>query len=70
MKIEEIRNEHLDEVYYDITHPSGLKILVMPKSGYSGTYAIFATKYGSIDTFDSSKRRLVQINPGGNGALS
>ena len=32
MKIEEIRNEHLDEVYYDITHPSGLKILVMPKT--------------------------------------
>lgn len=55
MKIEEIRNEHLDEVYYDITHPSGLKILVMPKSGYSGTYAIFATKYGSIDTLIPQK---------------
>lgn len=50
MKIEEIRNELLGEKYYDISHPSGLKILVMPKEGYSGTYAIFSTKYGSIDT--------------------
>ena len=49
MKIEEKRNEFLDESYFDISHPSGLKILVMPKKGYSGAYAIFATKYGSID---------------------
>lgn len=50
MKIEEIRNEQLGESFFDITHPSGLKILVMPKKGYSGAFAIFATKYGSIDT--------------------
>ena len=49
MKIEEVRNEQLDEMFYDISHPSGLKILVMPKKDYSGAYAIFATKYGSID---------------------
>lgn len=50
MQIKEIKNELLDEKYYDISHPSGLKILVMPKPGYTSTYAIFATKYGSIDT--------------------
>ncbi|MBQ8782700.1 MAG: insulinase family protein [Clostridia bacterium] len=50
MEIKEVRNERLDEMYYDISHPSGLKILVMPKSGYSGAYAVFMTKYGSIDT--------------------
>ncbi|MCQ2479562.1 MAG: insulinase family protein [Clostridia bacterium] len=49
MKIEEIRSEQLGESFYDIDHPSGLKILVMPKKDYSGAYAIFATKYGSID---------------------
>lgn len=49
MRIKEVRNERLDEMYYDISHPSGLKILVMPKSGYSGAYGIFMTKYGSID---------------------
>lgn len=50
MNIKEARNELLNEKYYDIDHPSGLKILVMPKENYSSTYAIFATKYGSIDT--------------------
>ena len=50
MNIKEVRNELLNEKYYDIDHPSGLKILVMPKENYSSIYAIFATKYGSIDT--------------------
>lgn len=50
MNIKEVKNELLNEKYYDIDHPSGLKILVMPKENYSSTYAIFATKYGSIDT--------------------
>ena len=50
MNIKEVRNELLNEKYYDIDHPSGLKILAMPKENYSSTYAIFATKYGSIDT--------------------
>lgn len=50
MNIKEVRNELLNEKYYDIDHPSGLKILVMPKENYSSTYAIFATKYGSIDS--------------------
>lgn len=48
--IKEIKNELLGDKYYDIDHPSGLKILVMPKENYKSTYAIFATKYGSIDT--------------------
>ena len=57
MKINEVRNELLNEVYYDIDHPSGLKILVMPKAGYESSYAIFATKYGSIDT-------MIQLDDG------
>ena len=55
MKINEIRNELLGEMYYDIDHPSGLKILIMPKTSYASTYAIFATKYGSIDTMIEMK---------------
>lgn len=50
MEIKEIRNTRLGEMYYDISHPTGLKILVMPKSGYEGAFAVFMTKYGSIDT--------------------
>lgn len=50
MKIKEIRNTALNESYHRIIHPSGLTILVMPKVGYSSAYAVFAAKYGSIDT--------------------
>ena len=50
MKIKEIKNELLGESVFCMKHPSGLNIMVMPKEGYSSTYAIFATKYGSIDT--------------------
>lgn len=55
MNIKEIKNELLNEKYYDIDHTSGLKILVMPKENYSSSYAIFATKYGSIDTMIQMK---------------
>ncbi len=50
MNIKEYKNEKLAESYFEIEHPSGLKILVLPKPGYSTTYALFATRYGSIDT--------------------
>jgi len=48
--IKEIKNEMLGERYYEIDHKSGLKIFVYPKENYASTYAIFGTKYGSIDT--------------------
>ena len=50
MEIKEIRNELLGEKYYKINHTSGLTIYVFPKENYSTTYAVFGTKYGSIDT--------------------
>ena len=45
-----IRNELLNEQYYEIDHKSGLKIFVMEKPEYSGAFAMFGTKYGSVDT--------------------
>lgn len=48
--MKEIRSDILQEKYYEIDHKSGLKIFVMPKENYKSTYAIFGTKYGSIDT--------------------
>lgn len=45
-----IKNELLGEEYYEIDHASGLKIFVMEKPDYSGAFAIFGTKYGSVDT--------------------
>ena len=50
MSVKEIKSSLLGESYYEIDHKSGLKIYVMPKENYSSTYAIFGTKYGSIDT--------------------
>ena len=48
--IKEIRNELLKDSYFEIDHSSGFKIFVYPKENYSSTYAVFGTKYGSIDT--------------------
>lgn len=45
-----IRNKLLGEEYYEIDHKSGLKIFVMEKPDYSGAFAMFGTKYGSVDT--------------------
>lgn len=50
MKEQLIRNDLLKEEYYEIDHDSGLKIFVMEKPDYNGAYALFGTKYGSVDT--------------------
>ena len=49
MEIKEIKSAALSERYYKIKHSSGLTIYVYPKEGYNSTYAIFGTKYGSIN---------------------
>ena len=43
------RSERLREEYTKISHKSGLDIYVFPKK-LTTTYAIFATRYGSVDT--------------------
>ena len=43
------RSEFLKEEYYKYTHKSGLEVYVFPKK-LSTTYALFATRYGSIDS--------------------
>ncbi len=49
MDIKEIKSVALAERYYKVKHDSGLTIYVYPKEGYNSTYAIFGTKYGSIN---------------------
>ncbi len=39
----------LKECLYTAVHDSGLKIAIMPKQGYSKSYAIFGTHFGSVD---------------------
>jgi len=61
-----IENEVLGEGYYSIDHKSGLKIYVYPKPEYTSTYAVFGTKYGSIDTrFKRSDRDSFTEIPAG-----
>ncbi len=43
------RNNFLKEEYYSFKHKSGLDVYVFPKK-LSTSYALFATKYGSIDS--------------------
>ncbi len=50
MNCKTVRNDLLKEEYYEIDHETGLEIFVMEKPDYSGAYAIFGTKYGSVDT--------------------
>ena len=50
MKETLIKNDLLKEEYYEIDHQSGLKIFIMEKPDYNGAYALFGTKYGSVDT--------------------
>jgi len=45
-----IRNERVREEYQVIKHPSGLTICLYPMEGFSSAYALFAAKYGSVDT--------------------
>jgi predicted Zn-dependent peptidase len=50
MNITEIKSQRAGDSYYKINHPSGLTIYVYPKEGYNSAYAIFGTRYGSINT--------------------
>lgn len=46
----EIRCQRTGECCYYLKHRSGLPIYVWPKKDYVTSYAVFATKYGAIDT--------------------
>jgi predicted Zn-dependent peptidase len=44
-----IKSELIHKEYILNKHPSGLEILLYPMKGFSSNYAIFGTKYGSVD---------------------
>ena len=50
MKEKIIRCELLGEQFYEIQHDSGLTVLVMEQPQYTGAFAMFGAKYGSVDT--------------------
>lgn len=53
------------ETVYYTTHPTGVKIAVIPKSDYNSAYAVFGTRYGSIDNcFGVNGGALVHVPDG------
>jgi len=54
--IKTVSSEALGEKYYKVEHKSGLTLLLYPMRSYSGVYALFATKFGSVNsTFKTDK---------------
>ncbi len=49
MKVENYKSSFLSESYSVATMDNGLKIYVLSKEGYASTYAVFGTKYGSVN---------------------
>jgi len=56
-------SQTLGEEYVQLTHPCGLPIFVFPKK-LSTTYAIFGTRYGSIDNAWQSEQGKVCVPDG------
>lgn len=54
-KIRKIKNERTDEEYTYIEHKSGLKICICKMEGYSSSFALFGTRYGSVNTTFKTK---------------
>ncbi|WP_310550375.1 EF-P 5-aminopentanol modification-associated protein YfmH [Paenibacillus glufosinatiresistens] len=47
--METLHYERLQETLYREVMDNGLQVYVLPKQGFTKTYATFATKYGSVD---------------------
>ncbi len=49
--VERIESKRLGSFYYKIKHSSGLTMLLAPMEGFTTSFAMFGTAYGSVDTF-------------------
>ncbi len=65
MEYIEKSSKSLKEKYYKIMHESGLAIYVYPKEGYTSSYAIFGTNYGSVNncfSVDGGPKKIVPFS--------
>ncbi|MDR2909048.1 MAG: insulinase family protein, partial [Oscillospiraceae bacterium] len=61
-----IASGRINEQYRKILHSSGLTILLYPMQGFTGSYALFATNYGSVDeTFKTKNDDSLLTVPAG-----
>lgn len=66
MEREHIESPRTGDHYFRVRHPSGLTIFLYPKPDFSTTYAIFGTRYGSIDNcFQRSDESAPETVPEG-----
>ncbi|BBH20807.1 peptidase M16 [Paenibacillus baekrokdamisoli] len=55
----------VQETLYREVMPNGLEVVVLPKPGFSKTYATFSTRYGSIDNrFAVGDQELISVPDG------
>ena len=65
-RMKEVQNDRCGDRYFEIQHPSGLRIYLYPKEKNNSTYAVFGTKYGSIDNcFQATGDKEPQCVPSG-----
>lgn len=64
MEYETIESRRLKEKVLYGKHPTGLDIYIVPKAGYSSQYAIFGTKYGSIDNRFTDGKTVTAVPEG------
>jgi predicted Zn-dependent peptidase len=60
----EVSNVRLNESVQTVIHNSGLTIVLIPKKGFSKSYAIIAANYGSVDTEFIQNGETVKIPDG------
>ncbi len=58
------KDEFIDETLYHGVHESGVNVYVMPKKGYNKCHAMFATRYGSIESKFEKDGKIVSIPDG------
>lgn len=64
MKFEKTVNGRLDEEILYGVHESGLRVYIIPKKGFSKSYAIYATQFGSIDDVLISENGKISLPDG------
>ena len=57
--MKEVNFDQLQEKIYTETLDNGLKVVILPKRGFSKTFVTFTTKYGSIDR---TSNRMAKMN--------
>lgn len=64
IKFDVKKDEFIDETLYHAVHKSGVEIYVMPKKGYNKCHAMFATRYGSLESKFEKGGKTVSIPDG------